>query len=196
MTDFVEIQKNYQDPENPREVVIPPRNILTHPPKKGQAGKWVTFGGTIPYIEDDYNRPKIFANAERAYHQSMLQEKNFSQRAKPTAEGNFNTHRKILEENPLLPHRAPKPRSANIADHDGKAFKPSNPPKAGYNKTLAPFPTYLEDPKKPLTRRMPIEGEEDKKKFKPTHNAKSRPTPSVATNVRNIKSAFPSLFRK
>lgn len=79
--------------------------------------------------------------------------------------------------------------------HD-KAFKPSNPPKLGYNKTLARFPPYKEDPKKPLTRRVPVEGEEDKPKFKPTYNAKSRPTPSVATNLRNMKSSFPSLFRR
>lgn len=29
--------------------------------------------------------------------------------------------------------------------HD-KAFKPSNPPKLGYNKTIAKFPPYKEDP--------------------------------------------------
>ena len=72
MTDFVEIQKNYRDEENPREVVIPPRNILTNPIKKGQIGRQVTFGGTIPYIESDYNRPKYFAQAEREYHAQML----------------------------------------------------------------------------------------------------------------------------
>lgn len=79
--------------------------------------------------------------------------------------------------------------------HD-KNFKPSNPAKVGYNRTLARFPAYKEDPKKPITRRIPVEGEDDKKKFRPTHNVKSRPTPSVATNMRNIKSSFPSLFRR
>ena len=95
----------------------------------------------------------------------------------------------------MLPHRPPKPQTAPAVEHD-RPFKPSHPPKVGHNKTLAPFPYYKEDPKKPITRQVPIEGEEDKKKFRPTHNFKSRPTPSVATNMRNVKSAFPSVFRR
>ena len=79
--------------------------------------------------------------------------------------------------------------------HD-KPFRPTNPPKRGYNKTLAKFPPYKEDPKKPITRRMPVEGEPDIPKFKPSHNGKTRPTPSVATNMRNIRTSFPSLFRR
>jgi len=98
MSDYIPIQKNYKSDENPREVVIELRNVITHPIKKGQCGKYVTFGGTIPYIEDDYNRPKYFARAEREYHYTMLQDKPFSQRVKPRP--TFNTHRAILEENP------------------------------------------------------------------------------------------------
>ena len=98
-------------------------------------------------------------------------------------------------ENPPIPHRAPKPKTAPLIEHD-KAFKPSNPAKRGHNKTIAPFPYYKEDPKKPLTRKMPVEGEEEPPKFKPTHNTKSRPTPSVATNIKNMKAAFPTVFRR
>ena len=101
----------------------------------------------------------------------------------------------MLEEDIPIPHREPKPKTAPAVEHD-RAFKPSNPPKLGYNKTIAPFPLYKEDPKKPITRRVPVEGEEERSKFKPTHNSKSRPTPSVATNMRNIKTSFPSVFRK
>ena len=176
MTDFVEIQKNFRNEENPREVDIPPRNILTNPMKKGAVGKQVTFGGAIPHSEDDYNRPKLFEQAQREYHESMLQDKPFSQRAKHTA--TFNTTRQILEENPPIPERPLKPKTAPSLVHD-KPFKPSNPGKKGYNKTLAKFPRYQEDPKKPIERKMPVEGEEDRPKFKPTHNVKSRPTPSV-----------------
>ena len=98
MTDFVEIQKNFRSEENPRDVIIAPPNIRTNPIKKGQIGKQVHFGGTIPYIEDSYDRPKLFAQAEREYHQSKVQEKPFSQRVKFT--GQFNSNRAILEENP------------------------------------------------------------------------------------------------
>jgi len=72
MKDFEEIKKNFRSDENPREVVIPPRNILTNPIKRGKVGKQVNFGGSIPYAEDDYNRPKYFAKAERDYHLSKL----------------------------------------------------------------------------------------------------------------------------
>ena len=144
MTDFIEIKKNYMNDENPRDVNIGPRNINTNPPKNGQSGKQVYFGGVIPipYMEDDYNRPKYFAQAEREYSSSMMQDKPFSQRAKKT--DSFNTNRKILEENPPIPHRAPKPKTAPLIEHD-KAFKPSNPAKRGHNKTIAPFPYYKED---------------------------------------------------
>ena len=78
MTDFVEIQKNFKNAENPREVDIAPSNITTNPMKRGAHGKQVHFGGKIPYTEDDYNRPKYFAAAEREYSASMMQEKPFS----------------------------------------------------------------------------------------------------------------------
>ena len=68
MTDFVEIKKNFKSDENPREVLIGPRNIQTNPIKRGQTGKQVHFGGKIPYVEDDYNNPKEIAKADREYH--------------------------------------------------------------------------------------------------------------------------------
>ena len=78
-------------------------------------------------------------------------------------------------------------------EHD-KPFKPSHPPRIGYQKTLAPFPYYMEDPKKPLERKM--DDEEGPPKFKPTHNFKSRPMPSITTNIRNLKASFPSVFAR
>lgn len=50
MQDFVEVKKNFKSEENPREVMIGPRNLLTNPPKTGTVGKNTTFGGNIPYI--------------------------------------------------------------------------------------------------------------------------------------------------
>ena len=38
-------------------------------------------------------------------------------------------------------------------EHD-RPFKPSNPPKVGYNKSLSPFPKYKEDPLQFISRRM------------------------------------------
>ena len=193
MTDYLEKQKNFRSEENPREVITMPPNIKTNPIKRGVVGKQVHFGGTIPYMEDEYDRPKLFAAVEREYHESKLQEKPFSQRAKKTH--TFNSDRKILEENPPIPHRTVKPRTAPTCEHD-RPFKPTNPPKKGNHATLAKFPKYQEDPKKPLERKMPVEGEEDKPKFKNMHIMRSRPTPSVATNMRNMKASFPSVFKR
>jgi hypothetical protein len=82
--------------------------------------------------------------------------------------------------------------------HDGKNFRPSNPGKNGHNKCLGKFPEYKENPLKFITRKKPVEGEEEAeiKPFKKTHNVKSRPTPSIQTNLRNLKASFPSVFRK
>lgn len=64
-------------------------------------------------------------------------------------------------------------------EHD-RAFKPSHASKGGINdKTFAPFPHYQEDPKKPLTRKMELDDENAKKPFRPSHNIKSTPMPSV-----------------
>lgn len=73
-------------------------------------------------------------------------------------------------------------------------FKPSHPPKRGYNKTLDKFPEYKEDPLKFPERKA--EAENEKGKWKPTHNKKSIITPSITTNFKNLKAEFPSVFRK
>ena len=81
--------------------------------------------------------------------------------------------------------------------HDAP-FYPSHPPKRGYNKTIAEFPRYKEDPPIQVKRKKSAEAEktEEKPNFKPTHRKKTIPTPSVTTNFRNLKTEFPSVFRK
>jgi hypothetical protein len=49
--------------------------------------------------------------------------------------------------------------------HD-EPFYPSHPPKKGYNKTLEKFPSYKEDPLKPIERKKE-EKDADKAKWKP-----------------------------
>lgn len=69
-TDRVEIKKNFKDEEG--NVMTGPRNFTTIPPKKGAIGKGTSFGGTIPYIEDEYDAAKEIAKEERQYHLSKL----------------------------------------------------------------------------------------------------------------------------
>ena len=99
----------------------------------------------------------------------------------------------MIGEDRDYPHRKVSPKAAPLMEHD-KPFRPSQPPKIGYNKTLAPFPDYKEDPLKFVERKM--EEEEDKPKFKPSSLPKTRPTPSVQTNMRNLKASFPSVFKR
>jgi len=95
-----------------------------------------------------------------------------------------------------LVKRAVSVREISKAEHD-KPFKPSHPPRIGYNKTLAKFPAWEAERPKDVTRRPPLDPEAvPQAKFKPTHNFKTRPTPSVAVNMRNLKSAFPTVFRR
>lgn len=191
MKDYEQIEKNYRDAEDNGAVIIGPRNIQTNPPKRGRVGKSTTFSGMIPYTEDDFNRPKLLANEERLAGKSLEQDKPFSQKVKRTHM--FNTFRAVIGEDIEIPQRPPAEKRQPLMEHD-KPFKPSHPPKIGYNKTFMKFPEYKEDPKKPIERKM--DEEDGPKKFKPTHNSKSRPTPSITTNMRNLKASFPSVFRK
>ena len=89
MCDTTHIQKNFRNDE--KEVMIAPRNIQTHPIKRGRVGKYVTFRGKIPYMEDEFDRPRMFAKKEREYSHSLMQDKPFSQMVKRT--DSFNSHR-------------------------------------------------------------------------------------------------------
>jgi len=82
MKDFEIVQKNFRDEANNGEVMIQPRNMQTNPPKKGAVGKNTSFGGMVPYMEDDFNRPKKLAEAERLKGAALMQDKPFSQKAK------------------------------------------------------------------------------------------------------------------
>lgn len=78
MKDFEQVVKNFRDAEDGGNVKIGPRNILTMPPKKGRVGRSTTFEGMIPYMEDDFNRPREIATKERLHGMTLMQEKPFS----------------------------------------------------------------------------------------------------------------------
>ena len=78
--------------------------------------------------------------------------------------------------------------------HDAH-FYPCNPAKKGYNKSIGKFPVYMEDPLKFVVRKTKQEGE-DERKWRPSHNKKTIPCPSVTTNYKNLKTEFPTIFKK
>jgi len=189
--EYVHRQKNFKDEEG--NVVTAPRNFLTNPPKKGMVGKQTTFMDPPEHMADNYDALKEIAHKERLEHETKLQEKPFSQKVKQT--GVFNPDKAVYGEDIPIPHRKPAPKRQPPIVHE-VPFKPSNPPRKGYNKCLDKFPEYKPNPTNPVKRKMPVEGQEEPPKFKMTHNVKTRPTPSIATNMRNLKASFPSVFRR
>ncbi len=53
---------------------------------------------------------------------------------------------------------------------------------------------YIEDPMRPVLRKK--DEAEEKARWRSTHKYKSRPTPSVVTSMRNLKTEFPSVYRR
>ncbi len=79
-------------------------------------------------------------------------------------------------------------------EHDAP-FKPSNPAKKGYNKTLGKFPDHIADPMKQVTRKQGSVDDE-KARWRTTYRLRTKPTPSVVTSFRNLKVEFPSVYRQ
>lgn len=186
-------KKNYRDED--KNVIVGPKNILTNPMKEGKIGKNIYFDGKIDHMADDYDAAKKLAIKEREYHETKVQDKPFCPRAKHT--DLFNKAREVYEENPPIPPKKEPEAPAAPAEplHD-KPFKPANPSKKGYKSTLNKFPEWLPNPAKQLVRVKKEEGEEEMKGFKATYKERTRPTPSVATNIRNLKASYPTLFRR
>jgi hypothetical protein len=163
--------------------------------KKGRVGKSVTFGAFQFMDGDKYDIAREIAQKEREYHESKIQEKPFSNRAKHTE--TFNTHKQILMEDPAIPERPKKEEPERPDIHDGKAFKPANPSKKGNHSTFQKFPEHKPDPPKDKKYvKPPEDAPESPPGFKATYKFQSRPTPSIATNYRNLKSSYPSAFSR
>ena len=88
-------------------------------------------------------------------------------------------------------------REVRKVEHE-RAFKPSHPSKKGpgAQATIEKFPEYKENPLKHTVRVKPVEGQEEPARWKTTTTAYSSPTQSIATNMRNMKASFPTVFRR
>lgn len=96
----------------------------------------------------------------------------------------------------MVAARTDKASSPTIAEHE-RAFRPSNPGKKGVNGTLTKFPDHKASPCKDKKYIKPEEdAEQGPPGFKATYKYRSRPTPSVATNFRNLKASYPMAFKK
>lgn len=189
------VKKNFRNEDG--EVITEPRNFTTMPAKKGNCtSKGATFGGMAEHMADDYNYPKVISRKELDYHLSKLQDVPFKNRARRTPNGNFNSDLQVYDQKPEIKAKPAPERKKNQCElgiHD-KPFFPARPPKTGYNKTLEKFPEYKENPLKFISR-QPV-NEDAPPAWKQTHKHKTRPSPSVQTNLRNLKASFPSVFRR
>lgn len=108
----------------------------------------------------------------------------------------FNKARQVYEEEPRLPEKKTREFVRNEAEHD-RAFRPANPSKRGNHQTIAKFPEHKADPPTEKKRVIAKEGDpEAPPGWKATYAKRTRPTPSVATNFRNLKASYPSAFAR
>lgn len=195
-------KKNHRDAEG--AVIIAPRNFTTTGPKQGNPA---TTPGTLfskepyPHMKDEYDRKRELARKELEESKKKMQEKPFSQRIKPVDA--FNSIEKTYgEEGLVFPKKKPARKPQPQVEHPAP-FKPSNPPKKAItDKTLAKFPEYLddkkalEDPNFGKPKQKKVKPEDEKPAWKPNTFKKTTPSPSVATNLKNIRSSLPMMMRR
>ena len=110
----------------------------------------VYLGGKLEYKEDPFDNKREIEKKELKEHHSKMQEKPFSERVK--LRGTFASHKEAFGEDRPYPNKPAPKEHAPLMQHDAP-FKPSNPPKKGYNKTIDKFPPYKEDPLKFTVRK-------------------------------------------
>lgn len=156
----------------------------------------MTFDGIIrnqiPGRPDEYDVKKQLLAKEMEYHHSKMQDAPFSQMARSKHKRNYmgliNQPKDWLGEDRVYPPKPEKAKSAKVLPeiHD----RPFNP--TGFKTTnkrvhdyLGGFPKHMPDPPKEVERKAP--DEDAPPPFKMTWNKKSVPTPSIACNVRNLR---------
>jgi len=183
--EFAEKKKNYRGPDG--KVVIPNRNIMTNPPKSGHGDSTIGHLLSKGYAHkpDPYNRPQELLAKEREEHKKKLQENPF----RTVSHGNnlfVNAKKTFGKDEQVLEPGKPKQRRTLPKLHENP-FKPSNPPKRGFNKTISKFPEYKPDPIKVAVRQI-ADPSKKTDPFKPNNTADyERPTPSISLNKQNLK---------
>jgi len=195
--------------KDPRDVyqlhkdVMPLRQIYTNPPKKGGGGvltKGVLFGmdeeRAFPeHAPDDYEAPRQRRLEELNQHRAKLPEMPF--KGMDFGGKHFQDNSELYTYDvPTHVPREPKQEIFKTAEHES-AFKPSNPSKKGLVHGSFSFPEYLEDPVPGgALRRPPPEGEQPPAFRLGNPRVNPKPTPSVVSMTRNMRSERPSSFAR
>lgn len=191
-------KKNYRDEDG--AVIREPFNVVSGPWRANKmAGKVLskmTFDGVIrnqiPGRPDEYDIKKTLLRKEQEDHHAKVQDAPFSSMArskhKRHIHGLINQPKDWLGEDRVYPPRPEKAKSAKVLPeiHD----RPFNP--TGFKTTnkrvhdfLGKWPAHMTDPPKEV-KRKPV-NEDAPPPFKMTWNKKTVPTPSIACNMRNIR---------
>ena len=125
-------------------------------------------------------------------HRALLQDAPFSEAAK--RKKYFFSDKTTYSENPAMPPKKEfKYSDPIVMDHD-HGFKPPFAGRSGKHATFEKYPKWKADP--PGEPKQKKEEDPDAKPgFKSPHRYRSIPCTSVATNIRNLKSSFPTFFR-
>lgn len=188
-----------------------PRNMICNPTKKGGGGVYtpgVLFGMDenrfFPEaMADDYDSAGKMRRKDLEEHKAKLQEAAFKQ----SDYGNrcFSTNEETMHYDiPTHIPRDPVPPGKTGAFPHEAAFKPSNPtkkgiaPVGGVSGLIGGFAEWqAEPPPEGAKRKEKVEGAEDKMAFRlGAPRAALKPTPSVTTNMRNMRNERPSSFAR
>lgn len=177
-TEYVVTKKG----ELPNKANPAPRNILTGPPKRGTygtPGTTLSKGDEYRYISDPYDASKD--GSEKKPGAAVP----FKAACKKTDffDGHSNVAAsKIYSLDRPLPARKPEPPPVKAAAT--VPFKPSSPPKRGYNSTMGKV-EYREDPFELREKKAREEREKNKPSvvWKPVGAGKTLPTRSIAFNA-------------
>jgi len=185
MADFHEEVKNYKG-ENGK-VVTKPKNITTNPGKAGHGMQTVghLFSKTTPHMADPYDQMRVVLAKEREEHKKKLQEAPF--RSVSHGGSNFSTVKQQFGKDAQCLKPGPLKEVVNKGKMHDAPFRPANPSKQGYNKTISKFPEYKEDPIRQAVRK--VEDPSMKKDaFRPNNTAFNvRPSPSISLNRANLR---------
>lgn len=194
LSEHLATKKNFRD-EDGRVKLAPPQ-INTTGLKIGKIGKGCTFGGTPSHRPDLYEEWRLKQRAQREENQSKLQEAPFKSRV-PSLDTICKNSAVYAEDVKLLP-KPPAVKKPPQVVHD-QPFTTNKPPRSGYNCTLSQYPKHVPCPPKPKSRPLAADPNSDAPPppFKMTHKCnKSRPSTSIVLNTKNLKHAFPSIFKK
>jgi hypothetical protein len=179
--------------EGPWQVKSRNPNFVTSKCKTGggRTTPGVGIGGTtIKYTEDDFDREKDHKREVGRKHKEKIP-RPFSSTVRQRT--TFTKNKMCYSEEGLKLKPKKELYKYDPADHSGP-FVPSNPPKKGHNKTIDPFPKYVEDPGKKIMQKSLDHYAKQTGYWKhPTHY-RSKVCTSITENMRNQRQSYYSKF--